>query len=86
MNYIYIVECSDGTYYTGYTNNIKKRIIAHNEGRGAKYTKGRGPVRLKHTESFPTKSQAMSREYQIKRLSRKQKEKLFKKKENENDK
>lgn len=86
MNYIYIVECSDGTYYTGYTNNIKKRIIAHNEGKGAKYTKGRGPVILKHTETFDTKSEAMSREYNIKKLSRKEKEELFKKKENENDK
>ena len=77
MHYIYIVECSDGTYYTGYTNNIKKRIIAHNEGKGAKYTRGRGPVALKHQESYKTKSEAMSREYTIKKLTRTEKQKLI---------
>lgn len=77
MNYVYIVECSDGTYYTGYTNNIKKRIIAHNEGKGAKYTRGRIPVTLKHLETYDTKSEAMSREYNIKKLSRTEKQKLM---------
>lgn len=78
MNYVYIVECQDGTYYTGYTTNIKKRIIAHNKGKGAKYTRGRGPVSLKHTETYETKSEAMSREYQIKQFSRAEKEFLMK--------
>lgn len=78
MHYIYIVECSDGTYYTGYTNDIKKRIKAHNEGKGAKYTHGRRPVTLKYMESYDTKSEAMSREYAIKKLSRKEKKELLK--------
>lgn len=77
MHYIYIVECSDGTYYTGYTNDIEKRILAHNEGKGAKYTRGRRPVVLKYQESYKTKSEAMSREYSIKKLSRQQKQKLI---------
>ena len=73
MHHIYIVECRDGTYYTGYTNNVKKRIIAHNKGKGAKYTRGRGPVILRHQESYETKSDAMRREYHIKQLSRQDK-------------
>lgn len=77
MNYVYILECSDGTYYTGYTNNIKKRINAHNEGKGAKYTRGRSPVKLKHLETYASKSEAMSREASIKKLSRLEKQKLF---------
>ncbi len=77
MHYIYIVECCDGTYYTGYTNDVKKRITAHNEGKGAKYTRGRRPVILKYQESYHTKSEAMSREYAIKKLSRQEKQKLI---------
>lgn len=73
MNYTYIVECSDGTFYTGWTNNIEKRLKAHNSGQGAKYTKSRRPVKLVYTEEFETKEEAMSREYAIKRLSRTQK-------------
>ena len=76
MNYTYIVECSDGTLYTGWTNNIEKRILAHNEGRGAKYTRGRTPVKLVHLEEFETKEEAMSREFAIKQLTREQKLKL----------
>ena len=84
MHYIYIVECRDGTYYTGYTNDIKKRIKAHNEGKGAKYTNGRRPVTLRYTESYQTKGEALSREYAIKQLTRLEKQKLFKiKKQNE---
>ncbi len=79
MNYVYIVECNDGTYYTGYTNDIKKRIITHNEGKGAKYTRGRIPVILKHVETYHTKSEAMSREYEIKKLSRMEKQELINK-------
>ena len=62
LNYTYIVRCSDGTYYTGWTNNLAKRIKAHNDGKGAKYTKARRPVELVYYESFPTKQEAMSRE------------------------
>ena len=78
MNYTYIVECSDGTLYTGWTNNIEKRIEAHNEGKGAKYTKTRLPVKLRYYETFQTKQEAMQREYQIKRLSRGEKLELIK--------
>ena len=73
MNYTYIVKCSDGSLYTGWTNNLEKRIKDHNAGRGAKYTKARGPVVLVYKEEFPTKQEAMKREWEIKRLSRKEK-------------
>lgn len=76
-NFTYIVECSDHTLYTGWTNDLEKRIQAHNEGKGAKYTKTRRPVRLVYFETFSTKEEAMSREYRIKRLSRKEKEQLI---------
>ncbi len=76
-NFTYIVECSDHTLYTGWTNDLEKRITAHNAGKGAKYTKTRRPVRLVYFETFPTKEEAMSREYRIKRLSRKEKEQLI---------
>jgi len=77
MNYVYIVECSDGTFYTGWTNNLEKRIIMHSKGSGAKYTKGRGPVKLMYHEEFKDKKDAMRREYEIKKLTRKQKEILI---------
>jgi len=77
LNYTYIIECSDGSLYCGWTNDIKKRILAHNEGRGAKYTRGRGPVRLVHMEEYDTKEEAMSREFYIKKLSRIKKEELI---------
>lgn len=73
MNYTYIIECSDGSLYCGWTNNIEKRILAHNEGRGAKYTRGRAPVKLVHLETFETKEEAMSREFYIKKLRREDK-------------
>ena len=73
MNYTYIVKCSDGSLYTGWTNNLEKRIKDHNAGRGAKYTKERRPVVLVYKEEFPTKQEAMKREWEIKRLSRKEK-------------
>ena len=76
MNYTYIVRCSDGTFYTGWTNDLEKRIAAHNSGEGAKYTRCRGPVELVYYESFETKEEAMSREWHIKRLTRKQKAEL----------
>lgn len=73
MNYVYIVECSDGTFYTGWTNNLEKRISMHSQGCGAKYTRGRGPVKLIYYEKFQDKKEAMRREYEIKRLTRKEK-------------
>lgn len=78
LNYTYILKCKDGTYYTGWTNNLEKRLKDHNEGRGAKYTKTRLPVSLIYYEEFQTKEEAMSREYAIKHMTRKEKEKIMK--------
>lgn len=77
-NYTYIAECADSTFYTGWTTDIVKRIRAHNDGKGAKYTRSRLPVRLVYLEEHDTKEEAMSREYHIKRLTRSAKEKLIK--------
>lgn len=73
--YTYILRCADGTFYTGWTNDLEKRLQAHNAGKGAKYTRPlhRRPVRLVYVEAFPTKEEAMSREYAIKQLDRRQK-------------
>lgn len=71
--YTYIVECGDGTLYTGYTTHLEERMQCHNEGKGAKYTRARLPVRLVHYEIFATKQEAMKREYAIKQLDRKDK-------------
>lgn len=68
--YTYILKCSDGTLYTGYTTDIKKRITAHNAKKGAKYTKTRTPVELFYFEEFGDKSSAMKQEYAIKQLTR----------------
>ena len=70
MNYTYILKCSDETLYTGWTNDLEKRINAHNAGKGAKYTKNRRPVELAYYEEFATKEEAMSREYAIKQLKK----------------
>lgn len=78
MNYTYILKCADGTYYTGWTNDLEKRLAAHNAGTGAKYTKARRPVELVYYEEAETKEQAMSREWHIKHLTRAEKEKLIK--------
>lgn len=78
VNYTYILECKDGTYYTGWTNNLEKRLKDHNEGRGAKYTKARLPVSLIYYEEFQTKEEAMRREYAIKHMTRSEKEKIVK--------
>ncbi|NMM61592.1 GIY-YIG nuclease family protein [Clostridium sp. P21] len=77
MNYVYIIQCSDGTLYTGYTNNLTKRIKTHNEAKGAKYTRGRLPVKLVYSEEFATKSEALKREYAIKAMKRKNKIELI---------
>lgn len=79
MNYTYILKCKDDTYYTGWTNNLEKRLKDHNDGRGAKYTKPRLPVVLVYYETFETKEEAMRREYAIKQLTRAEKEKLINK-------
>ena len=77
MNYTYIIKCADSTLYTGWTNDLDKRIKAHNSGKGAKYTKTRRPVKLVYYEEHETKNEAMSREYAIKQLTRREKELLI---------
>lgn len=78
MNYTYLVECADKTLYCGWTNDLEKRVKAHNAGNGARYTKTRRPVALVYYEEFQTKEEAMRREAAIKKLTRKQKELLIK--------
>jgi putative endonuclease len=75
-NYVYILECSDGSYYTGWTTDLQKRVKTHNEGKGAKYTRPRRPVELIYYEVFADKIEAQRREYAIKQLTRTQKEAL----------
>ena len=75
-HYIYIARCKDKTLYTGYTDDLMKREKAHNEGKGARYTRGRRPIKIVYSEEFKTKSKAMRREYQIKRLTKMEKEKM----------
>ena len=82
-HYVYILECSDTSLYTGYTNHLEKRINVHNSGKGAKYTRGRLPVKLVYSEIYSTKSQALKREYEIKQLSRNEKNKLINSSKNE---
>ena len=77
LNYVYIVRCADGTLYTGWTNNLDERIRTHNEGLGAKYTRSRLPVDLVYQETFDDKIFALKREFEIKKLTRAQKEKLI---------
>lgn len=77
MNYTYILKCSDNSLYCGWTNNLEKRLTAHNKGKGGKYTRTRTPVELVYYETFETKEEAMSREFHIKRLSRKEKLELI---------
>jgi putative endonuclease len=78
MPYVYILKCSDDSLYTGWTQNLDQRIEKHNAGIGAKYTRGRLPVILVHSESFETKEEAMKREIAIKKLSREAKLMLIK--------
>jgi putative endonuclease len=77
MNYAYILRCSDGTLYTGWTNDLPRRIKAHNDGTGGKYTRSRRPVELVYCEGHEDMRQARRREYAIKRLSRQDKERLI---------
>ena len=76
--YVYILRCGDGTLYTGITDDIPRRLAAHRSGKGAKYTRGRGPLELVYQEQVPDKSAALCREIQIKRLRRAEKERLIK--------
>lgn len=73
MFYSYILECSDGTLYTGYTNDIGKRLETHNRGKGAKYTRGRTPVTLVYSQKFTSKIEAQRKEREIKKLTRTEK-------------
>ena len=74
MHYTYMLKCKDNTYYTGYTTDLGKRLKAHNEGKGAKYTRGRGPVELIYYEEYEDKHSAMHREWEIKQLTHREKE------------
>lgn len=78
MCYVYILKCADDTLYTGWTNNLEKRIATHNSGKGAKYTRNRLPVELAYFETFDDKSSALKREYAIKKLPRYKKLDLIK--------
>ena len=77
INYTYMLRCADGSLYTGWTNNLEKRLAAHNAGTGGKYTRSRRPVELVYYETFPTKNEAMRREYEIKHMTRAAKEALY---------
>lgn len=77
MNYTYLLRCADGTLYCGWTNNLEHRVVVHNSGKGSKYTAVRRPVELVYYEVYETRSEAMKREWQLKQLSRVQKEKLI---------
>ncbi|WP_290810801.1 GIY-YIG nuclease family protein [Halovivax sp.] len=73
---VYVLECDDGTLYTGYTTDLERRVAEHNAGDGAKYTRPRTPVDVVHVERYESRSTAMAREYEIKQLSRAAKERL----------
>ena len=74
--YVYMLRCGDGTLYTGITDDIAKRLSAHQAGKGAKYTRGRGPLELVYTQQLSDKSEALKREYALKQLKKSEKEKL----------
>ena len=75
--YVYILRCGDGSLYTGISDDVLRRLAAHRAGKGAKYTRGRGPLELVYTQALPDKSAALRREAEIKRLRREEKEKLI---------
>ena len=77
MHFVYILRCADGTLYTGYARDPHERQKVHNSGRGARYTAGRRPVGLVYSEAFESLGEALKREHQLKRLSRKKKEALI---------
>jgi len=75
--YLYLLECADGSYYAGITNKLEERIVAHNQEIGARYTRGRGPVKLLEVKSYPDRSSASKAESAVKRLPRSQKRQFF---------
>lgn len=77
MNYVYMLRCRDGSLYTGWTNDLEKRLKAHNSGVASKYTRARLPAELVYFEEWESKEAAMSREWHIKRLTREEKLKLI---------
>lgn len=82
MNFVYVLKCRDESLYTGWTNDLEKRIKTHNSGKGAKYTRGRTPVKLIYYEKYDDKLIAQSREREIKKLSREKKLELIESKTN----
>src|SRR5699024_1273688 len=76
-HYVYILECKDGSLYTGYTTDITARLKKHESGKGAKYTRGRGPLKLRYEEALDSKTTAMKREYMSKQLSQSKKWELI---------
>ena len=76
-HYVYVLECADGTLYTGYTTDVERRVAKHDAGDGAKYTRGRTPVEVVLTEGFDSRAAAMRREHEVKALSRRAKERLI---------
>ncbi|WP_191566536.1 GIY-YIG nuclease family protein [Metabacillus idriensis] len=76
-HFFYVLECSDGSYYAGYTNNLENRIQKHNSGKGAKYTRARKPVTLIFKKGFESKSEALKAEYSFKKLNRKEKDEFL---------
>ena len=80
--YVYMLRCRDNSLYTGYTDDVERRLAVHNSGKGAKYTRSRLPVSLAYQEACADKSTALKREYAIKRLKKPEKEALIAKKEN----
>ena len=79
MNYVYIIKCKDNSLYTGWTNNLERRFKAHTEGKGAKYTRGRGPLELVYFEEFDDKKEALRREREFKKYSHLEKENIINK-------
>ena len=75
--WVYILECRDGTFYTGITDDIQSRLVVHNEGKGARYTKGRGPVLLRYSEKVQGRGEATRREVEIKKMNRSEKMRLM---------
>lgn len=76
-HWVYVLRCADGSLYTGYTTDVERRVAEHDDGEGAKYTRGRTPVELVHAEGYESRSAALSREYEIKTFSRRRKLRLI---------
>ncbi|QSO48082.1 GIY-YIG nuclease family protein [Alicyclobacillus mengziensis] len=76
-HYVYVLQCADGSLYTGWTTNVPRRVKTHNRGKGAKYTRSRLPVTIQLIEAYETKSEALRREWEIKHMSRQQKQQLI---------